>query len=454
MVDGMTRQGVSGAGGELDYFLRAAAAGFGPEIDSLQSAYSQDTSRFEVFRASPAFVALKSVYRTLATQAISRATGGPSPLAAAVHQAKAVHEAEWRRLYEGSRAGRSSAQIPGNAEPMTAESVPPEIQGLPNEPGVILETHDAAVDVVRISNGDMSRLALPAELSVYPAGVPAQGCALPAASWAPKARKLLIGWRGHVALIDREGAVRDLHLTMPGALKPLTGMCDFIVSPDASLVAYTINTSWNRVEGEGPYVGVMYQSAAGSVPKSISGALSVPDWSPDNLKLAYRDSNGELAAADIAGKKLWSIHLADGGVKSDYGPSDLELQIPQLRSTVSEIRWAPDGHSLGVLIGLPARLYRFRSDGTPQGEVHFAQRDMTVDRFAWSPSGKQIVFRSGYGGFQCTGTLSFKDKDIHGLAPCRAGSDLFISNSDGSDVKRLSKQTNSTMGASQLFWIQ
>ena len=128
--------------------------------------------------------------------------------------------------------------------------------------------------------------------------------------------------------------------------------------------------------------------------------------------------------------------------------------MPQLRYSASEIRWAPDARRLGLLVGIPARLYLFRADGSFSEQVHFADPDMTVDQFAWSPSGKQILFRSSYHGFQCTGMISFKDQEVHDIAPCRAGSGLFSADSDGSNIRAVSKATDFKMGASQLFWIQ
>jgi Tol biopolymer transport system component len=127
---------------------------------------------------------------------------------------------------------------------------------------------------------------------------------------------------------------------------------------------------------------------------------------------------------------------------------------------VQGIRWSPDGKTIGFIVWespfdqskvTKYALFVVNSDGSNLHAVNFAQRDMNVTSFAWSPSGDRIVFRSDLRAKKvCNTNLSFYAETGH--RPCRDAEHVYTSNIDGSSLKQITKEPEYRHG--DLYWVQ
>ena len=272
----------------------------------------------------------------------------------------------------------------------------------------------------------------------------------PQSDWAPRAGKLLYATRSSLHLVSRDGTAAELHPQMPGTLKALDGMTAYALSADGQRVAYLLYTrdiGERQPDGFGKlYMDLMVQQIAGSAPKSIwrDGFVLNPAWRPDGAAIAHTDSDHNLVVSDLDGRTLWSFH--PGPAPSDASVAD----------HIDEIRWDPTGKRLAFLMGSPIpRIYVVNADGSDMKVVEFrnflgAARDLSIRSFAWSPDGRQFVFRSEAGS-KCN-YLALGYKLETGSFPCIFSRDLFTADVDGSHVTKVTSEPDYVFG--ELFWIQ
>jgi len=269
------------------------------------------------------------------------------------------------------------------------------------------------------------------------------------ADWAPRGQ-LLYATESSVHLVSRDGSTIELHLNMPGGLKPLDGMTAYALSPNAQQVAYLLDTrdlSDQQQDKRGKfYNDLMIQETQGSPPVSIwrDGAVIRPTWRPDGAAIAHTDSDHNLVLSDLAGKTLWSFHP---------GPPTTSGSIADY---ILEIRWDPSGKRLAFLMGSPIpKIYLVNADGTGTKPVEFhnllgMDRDLSIRNFAWSPNGQQLAFRAEADSKCNYAALGFKFETGH--FPCIYSRNLFTVNVDGSHLNKVTP--NPDFDSGELFWIQ
>ncbi|SRR6266404_4618279 len=267
------------------------------------------------------------------------------------------------------------------------------------------------------------------------------------ASWAPGIQSLLYARSDRVLLLTKTGTATELRLRMPGQLQPLEGMSSYVVSPDGQAVTYFLYT---RDRANKLYMDLMVQSTEGSEPVSISKGI-VPfslDWNYDNSKIAYATGEGDIIIVDRYGKKIQSIHPGPHpGSRPKFGDiSDLILHV----------RWDPKGDRLAFLMGDPRRIFVINMDDKDLRAVEYRAAGITdhgfdIYSFAWSPDGRQFAFRSNYQAREkCNYNLGYKFDT--GKFPCLTGENLFTSNVDGSNLKKVTPKFDYVSG--ELFWVQ
>jgi hypothetical protein len=283
-------------------------------------------------------------------------------------------------------------------------------------------------------------------------------------SWAAKSRQLLLAVHDGVYLIDAGGSYKTINFHMPGHVAYIDAF-DFAATDDGQLIAFNVNSrdgsdkspdvndpvaaKWGKL-----YLDLMYEDVQGSNPKTIVKGESVYSqaWSPDGTRIAYRRNVKNESAASL------EVANIEGGVIFHLAP--VHTLTAQNQQFVQGIRWSPDGKSIGFIVGEATfddskapkhTLFIVNADGSNLHAVHFSPRDINVSAFAWSPSGKQIVFRSDFQAAKlCNNNLSFTVETGH--RPCRDAEHVYTSNIDGSGLKQLTKDPEYRNG--NLYWIQ
>jgi hypothetical protein len=299
------------------------------------------------------------------------------------------------------------------------------------------------------------------------------------ASWASKQRRLLLAMKDDAYLVDETGHFDKINLKMPGVAIRYADADDFAISDDGSLVAFKLTTrdSGDKfADTNDPYTiklgryysDVFYEDIRGSAPitvarteirfdangKASGKEMSVPAWSPDHKKVAYRvvryDKNGALA--------IEISEIRENGIVSIAA---VNLPATSSNTGVEEIRWSPDGKKLGFIVfsisfdhsvqRVKHTLFTVTNDGGDLTTVRVGTKDINVSAFAWSPEGDRIALRSDFEAKAiCNHNLPFYLQA--GVWPCRTSEHLFTSNADGTGLKRVSKEPAFRNG--ELFWIQ
>ena len=138
--------------------------------------------------------------------------------------------------------------------------------------------------------------------------------------------------------------------------------------------------------------------------------ISSPRWSPGRGKIAFDLRNSvtrrrDVYAVDADGMNIRKLTNSDGNTFY-RNPS-----------------WSPDGSQLAFECGNPAgwQICASAADGSNLKRIAGVGNSRNPD---WSPDGTKIVFHSD------------RDSTAHGT-PAFRGSDLYVMNADGSNVRRL-----------------
>lgn len=382
----------------------------------------------------------------------------------------------------------------GNLFPDIPERHLPLIKTLPSREGIIIETrtypfsgdvltpktsrHQIEIGIIDIAGKTESIWDLPADVVQLNFRVYFNSSDRRAA-WIPKTGQLLLALHDSVNLINRDGIISKAVVKLPGLLTSYESVDSFSVSQDGQLVAYHLYTRDEKSRHYDPkdklaenagelYTDVIFQKADGTLASiAHDGFPQFPALSPDGTKVAFqtneeRDNlSHNLLIAEVGGRVIFS----SGAFHKKYGSTGAQFYIDEIRwnprgdkigFVVVEESWAPSKFSNPIIYFSPQHsikhhLYTINADGSDMQKVTIGDKDMEVDRFAWSPSGDQIVFRSRSEKKEiCSFNVLYSMQTGH--SPCIEGYHLFTSNIDGSNLIQISKEAE--FGKGELFWIQ
>jgi WD40 repeat protein len=362
-----------------------------------------------------------------------------------------------RALAQTAFAGLLAGYFPGTAYsgdsefPQTPKIQLPALKTIPPGDEVVLEVGppDAeeypGIRIVDLTQAKAYAWDLPREVLDGPA--PQGG--VQRASWSPLAQELLFAKLNGAYLISKAGRTRSLVIQMPGKLKPFEGVETPALSADGRFIAYYLYTrdaGDPQPDGFGRlYVDLMYQAIEGARPVSLMREVrpSALSWSPNGEKLACATFDAQLIVLDRGGRPRATVQIG--------APPDAR-GIPQ--GSIYTVRWSPDGTRIGLVYASKSvsGLYTVRPDGTDLQAVKFASPNVDLKSFAWSPDGRRLVFRSYFEGSKTCNYSALGYKFNVGEFPCIYSSNLFTSNADGTNLRKILRKADYHMG--ELFWIQ
>ena len=452
-TDGIAGSAPPKAASALAAFLDLAIANGGPELDALQRQYQSELNDFRAIEQSTTYRSLLSAYQ-LQARRIAGQSRTLDPLTQAIVRSVGAHSAAWTTAYYASRSPSVIVQHPSSTgkngefpdEPL--ENLP-IIHALPRRGGVVLEFGDVTgrpqnptkflARVFDLENRTKSFWS--AEGAMLSQLAPQSS--FQRVSWSPGIRKLLYATRDSLYLIAPDGTSALLHPQMPPLLAPEQGMETFALSNDGSSVAYWLYT---RDRANKLYMNLMYQSVAGAQPISIMSGEHRPSsiaWRPDDRAIAY--SSGELIALiDLSGRQIFAIR--------PLGPR----QVLDAANFIDELRWDPAGTRIGFVTG-GRHLYLIDADGSHLREVRFSHpgspEEVPVYAFAWSPDGRHFVISSSYEAHAiCNNSPGYKFET--GSLPCIPAYNLYITDTDGRNLRRITPRDEYSTPMGDLFWIQ
>ena len=292
------------------------------------------------------------------------------------------------------------------------------------------------------------------------------------ASWASASGKLLLTLPDNAYLVNGLGQFRALNLKMPGISISYEASDEYSISEDGLLIAFRVYTRDGGDKSREPtdaywqpgsarlYNDLVYEKTDGSTPVTISklAEYAQPAWSPNHRKIAYpkrvekTDKNLTILISDVD----------DSGTAPHPASIVLPIQFAVgAQISISAIKWNPTHDSLGFLVRevrfanagqqKTSTLYTINTDGTDFREISFGKKNFNVFAFAWSPSGTMIAIRSN---FESKTICSLNPLGLldEGGRPCLISQQVFTSNADGSELKRISKEPKFRAG--ELFWIR
>lgn len=263
----------------------------------------------------------------------------------------------------------------------------------------------------------------------------------------------------------KEGVKVELHLYDPFLGQHLVGRNYNAGADEVSVVAhhfadeiikeltgepgvFSTKISYVQVGKKTKEIGVMDMD--GGNPHAITKDKTInlsPAWSPDGGRIAYttfsRNKNMELAVVGSGGgppKRLTmngGVNLSPawspGGsltIASSAGAEDTDLYLVNMSGEfVKKLAgsygidvnpsWSPDGSAFVFASERAGKLHIFKADASGGGVERLTFVGSQNDNPAWSPKGDKIAFQSLSGGW-----------------------DIFVMNTDGSQIQRLTSMGN------------
>jgi WD40-like Beta Propeller Repeat len=455
------------------FVLSAIAAIRGREVDQLRVAYQSDLEHFAAFHETAAMKALFAMFSAPGVPKQAPHSVDPTALQTAFQRSVAMHSASWKTAYDQGRQGHGAppsttavaatapqASTPSDMDgefPRGPELQLPSLKTIPSGDEVVLEVgpttgrlqdgkmqYHAGIRIFDLTRAQAYQWDLPGEVLD---GLAPQG--MQRASWSPATNELLFANLDQAYLISTTGQVRPLMMQMPGKLKPFDGVETPALSPDGRFISYYLYTrdvGDRQPDGFGRlYVDLMYQRTGGSPPVSLLREVrpSALAWSPDSEKLACGTFDGQVIVLDRSDRQTTTVQI--GAPPNAHGI---------LQGAIYALRWNPDGTRIGLVYQSRSNseFYVVRPDGTDLRQVRFGSADVDLKSFSWSPDGRRLIFRSFFQGTKLCNYSAVGYKFNTGDFPCVTGANLFTSNADGTNLRKISPQPDYSQG--ELFWIQ
>jgi Tol biopolymer transport system component len=226
-----------------------------------------------------------------------------------------------------------------------------------------------------------------------------------APAWSPDGRTIVfVSWRdgnGEVYAMDADGSgPRNLTQNPAKDVRPAW-------SPDGRRIAFV-----SQREGNGE-VYVMDADGSGkrNLTRDRAGDDDYPTWSPDGRKLAFLRGRGSYSS------QLYVVNADGSGLRR------LTLRVPEGTPQTTgprrgrQLVWSPDGRT--IYFGR----YLVSTDGSGARKLPYIP--LTA---VWSPDGRQIAFVGNRSRNRLPGQLG---------PCCKANSEIYVMNADGSGTRRL-----------------
>ena len=299
------------------------------------------------------------------------------------------------------------------------------------------------------------------------------------ASWSSRQEKLLLAMADGAYLVDPAGHVQRVNLKMAGTSVDYIDARQFELSVDGAFISFMLEghelgdkspdvNDPHKVNRGKYYSELLLEETSGTAPVTIAKSeisfdsagrrlsppqfVSLPALNPDRSKMAFQmrgeRGNALLEIADIAEGIVTSIRV---------------VHLPDARgdSGIWEIRWSPDGQTLGLIVRndwiegsklqYKSKLFVASKDGQEFREVRFAGKDMNISSFAWSPTGDRFALRTDLGAKTICNHNVFYHAET-GSWPCIDSANLYVGAEDGSVLKKISREPEFRSG--QLYWIR
>ena len=293
--------------------------------------------------------------------------------------------------------------------------------------------------------------------------------------WAPDGTRIaFLTGRGtpSLAVVSTDGFLET-------ALVPLSGN----TYPDPTAVALSPNWQWAAVQRFTGTTLALYLHRLDNAEERLLAPVGYgtrPAWSPDSRRLAFRMSDGALAATGVDGSGL--VRLAAGGTALAWSPDgthiafgggdpqDIDIHVVDAdgrneRTLVGVAgaqvapTWSPDGSRIAFLTqetnSAPLLLGVVRADGTGI-RTYPGPRVGNPGSFSWTPDGRAILY--DYGATPGVFSLDLATGRSRRLTPfgatpsispdgsrvafaaggeCRDRSGIYVATITGEDVSRI-----------------
>ncbi len=239
--------------------------------------------------------------------------------------------------------------------------------------------------------------------------VPPPGDALPA--WSPDgARIAFLTSRGGPALVVMSAVGRDQTRILDVLGAPYADPTSVALSPDWTLAAVL------RFTRDGLILSAVRLDGS-ETHELARAAFGRPAWSHDSRRIAFRMSDGTLAAVGSDGGDF--VRLATGGAAPAWSPDGRQIAYvggvpgePDIRvvdvngqndvlvaggpGAQLEPKWSPDATRVALLTqratGEPFAFAVVRADGSEPRTYEAAPGVSNSDAFAWTPDGRALVY--------------------------------------------------------------
>jgi TolB protein len=202
-------------------------------------------------------------------------------------------------------------------------------------------------------------------------------------------------------------------------------------SPDGRLIAFLCDP-----HHLGPFDLCVINADGSGVRKVITGPLYLgkPAWSPDGSSLAFARRSEEAGAVPTVTMAIHIIGIDGIGER-------------KLAENAAYPSWSPDGNHI-IFVTDPegvSQISQVNADGTGLVSLTDGPTDMNP---AWSPDGAHIAFSSARSNKpELVTDALHPGLNVTTVVPPRSAADIYVMRSDGTDVIRLTRESENDQPA-------